>query len=211
MIFVPYALLFLNSHHFIKVLDAGANWQIGMNEWIFQPMLAVIRNLWMLIARHIPVLHYVIHSLEQWDLPLSLSLVKVAKHRVVEAHAAVGLWLVVSYVQSLQAAVRMCEQEDWQIIVLGQSFLMEAQGVFQQLLVPLMVAGLALAPPVPPVVHGQELITLLCKFLGKVCVPSSVILLPMDEKNEGLRWRERRVPVCLNLDLLLALLHMEVI
>ena len=157
---------FLNSHHFIKVLDAGAHWQIGMNEWIFQPMLAVIRNLWMLIARHIPVLHYVIHSLEQWDLPLSLSLVKVAKHRVVEAHAAVGLWLVVSYVQSLQAAVRMCEQEDWQIIVLGQSFLMEAQGVFQQLLVPLMVAGLALAPPVPPVVHGQELITLLCKFLG---------------------------------------------
>ena len=85
----------------------------------------------------------------------------MAKHRVVEAHAAVGLWLVVSYVQSLQAAVRMCEQEYWQVIVLGQSFLMKAQGVFQQLLVPLMVAGLALAPPVPPVVHGQELITLL--------------------------------------------------
>ena len=135
----------------------------------------------------------------------------MAKHRVVEAHTAVGLWLVVSNVQSLQAAVRMCEQEDGQVIVFCNSFLMEAQGVFQQLLVPLMVAGLALAPPMPPVVHRQELVTLLRKFLGKVCVSPCVILLPMDEKNKGLRWRKRRVPVCLNLDLLLALLHMKVI
>ena len=74
-----------------------------------------------------------------------------------------------------------------------------------------MVAWLALAPPVPPVVHGEEFIALLCKFLCKECVPPCVILLPMDEKNKCLRWRESRVPVCLNLDLLVALLHMEVI
>ena len=124
-------------------------------------MLVVVRNLWMLITWHISILHYVIHGLEQWDLPLGLLLVKVAKHRVVEAHAAVSLWLVVGNVESLQAAVGMREQEDWHVVVLGYSFLMEAQGVFQQLLVPLMVAGLALAPPMPPVVHGQELVALL--------------------------------------------------
>jgi hypothetical protein len=135
----------------------------------------------------------------------------MAENRVVKTHTTVGFGQMIGDIKDLEAAMCMSHQEARHVFaVFLQDFAMKFELIFDQLVIALVEARLPLAVSMPSLIHSQEVKPLARKFLRQVSIPSSVIMLPMDEKYKTFL-AGGRIPVSLNLDLLIAFHHVEVL
>jgi hypothetical protein len=142
---------------------------------------------------------------------LCFFLVKMAKNWVMKTHSGIIFRLVMCDVQCLKCTMRMAHQKDRDFIILFKHFLMEAEGVLDQLFVAFMKSRLTLTSTMSSLIHSKEIVAVFDKFLGQKGISACVILLTVNEKYNTFRRLSRRIPVSLNLYLLISFHHMKVV